>query len=171
MTVVEGIEGAQARLRAPAHRVNPRARRWWAVRSGLSTLVVLLPQLVAALVVADLTAPLLLTSGVTLVIGLAHLLVVPRWRYSLHRWEVTADAVHTLSGWLRLEWRIAPISRIQTVDTDQGPLQRVFSLSSVTVTTASASGALHIDGLDTDEAAALAHRLTEVTEAAGGDAT
>lgn len=160
-----------AHLRPPAHRVNPRARRWWAVRSGLGSLGVLVPQIVVALVVPGLTVPLLITAGVTLAVGVAHLVVVPRWRFSLHRWEVTDDAVHTLSGWLRLEWRIAPISRIQTVDTDQGPLQRAFSLSSVTVTTASASGALHIDGLDTDEAAALAHRLTEVTEAIGGDAT
>lgn len=168
---VTDAEPGEARLRAPAHRVNLRARRWWAVRSGITTLLVLLPQLVGALVVAELTAPLLLTGAVTLVVGVVHLLVVPRWRYAVHRWEVTDDAVHTLSGYLRLEWRIAPISRIQTVDTDQGPLQRAFSLSSVTVTTASASGALHIDGLDTDEAAALAHRLTEVTEAVGGDAT
>jgi uncharacterized protein len=171
MTVSEADERPGSRLRPPAHQVNPRARRWWAVRSALTTLVLLVPQLVVAVAVDRLTTPLLVTGAVTLVLGVAHLLVVPRWRYSLHRWEVTDDAVHTLSGWLRLEWRIAPISRIQTVDTDRGPLQRAFSLSSVTVTTASASGALRIEGLDTDEAAALAHRLTEVTEAIGGDAT
>ena len=159
------------RLRAPAHRVSPRARSWWALRSGIGTLVVLLPQVVAALVFPPYATLLLVTGAVTLVVGVVHLIVAPRVRYALHRWEVTDDAVHTLSGWLRLEWRIAPISRVQTVDTDRGPLQRAFGLSSVTVTTASASGALTIDGLDAGAAAELADRLTRVTETLGGDAT
>lgn len=158
-------------LRAPAHRVSPRARRWWALRSGLATLVVLLPQVVLAVVLPGYARLLLVTGVVTLVVGVVHLLVVPRARFALHRWEVTDDAVHTLSGWLRLEWRIAPITRVQTVDTDRGPLQRAFGLSSVTVTTASASGALTIDGLDADAAVELADRLTRVTETLGGDAT
>jgi len=159
------------RLRAPAHRVSPRARSWWALRSALGTLILLVPQAVAAFVVPEVADVLLATGLATLLVGVAHLLVVPRARFALHRWEMTDDAVHTLSGWLRLEWRIAPISRVQTVDTDRGPLQRAFGLSSVTVTTASASGALTIDGLDADAAVALADRLTRVTETLGGDAT
>lgn len=162
------------RLRLPAHRVAPRAIRWWTVRSALTGALVLVPQLVAA---AGLSAAgrdpsvLLATSAVTLVVGLAHLLVVPRWRFRVHRWEATTDAVHTLTGWVRREWRIAPVARIQTVDTHQGPLQRAFGLSSVTVTTASSHGSLHLDGLDARAARALAHDLTAAAEAAGGDAT
>ncbi|MDD7965530.1 PH domain-containing protein [Actinomycetospora lemnae] len=160
-----------ARLRTPAHRVSPRARRWWALRSAIGTLVVLAPQVVAAALWPRVADVLLVTGGLTLVVGVAHALVVPRVRYALHRWEITDDAVHTLSGWLRLEWRIAPISRVQTVDTDRGPLQRAFGLSSVTVTTASSSGALTIDGLDAGDAVVLADRLTRATEHLGGDAT
>jgi uncharacterized protein len=159
------------RLRTPAHQVSPRARHWWALRSGLSTLGWLVPQAAVAWFFPAYEALMLLTGVVTVVLGVAHLLVVPRVRYARHRWEVTADAVHTLSGWLRLEWRIAPISRVQTVDTDRGPLQRAFGLSSVTVTTASSSGALTIDGLDADDAVTLAERLTRATEHHGGDAT
>ncbi len=164
-------EPGTQRLRAPAHRVSPRARAWWALRSAVGTVVLLVPQVVAAFVLPEVADVLLVTGVVTLVVGVVHLLVVPRVRYRLHRWEVTDDAVHTLSGWLRLEWRIAPISRIQTVDTDRGPLQRLFGLSSVTVTTASSSGALAIDGLDAGAAVDLADRLTRVTETLGGDAT
>jgi membrane protein YdbS with pleckstrin-like domain len=166
-----GAGAPTGQLRAPAHRVSPRARRWWALRSGLTTLAVGVPQVVLAVVLPAYAALMLLTGVLTIIVGVAHLLVVPRVRYALHRWEVTDDAVHTLAGWLRLEWRIAPISRVQTVDTDRGPLQRAFGLSSVTVTTASSSGALTIDGLDADDAVALADRLTRVTETLGGDAT
>ena len=157
-------------LRSPAHRVSPRARRWWALRSGLTTVAVLVPQVVVAVVLPAYARLLLLTEVATLVLGVAHLLVVPRVRYALHRWEVTDDAVHTLSGWLRLEWRIAPITRVQTGDTDRGPLQRALGLASVTVTTASSSGALTIGGLDADDALGLAERLTRATESVG-DAT
>ena len=46
-------------------------------------------------------------------------LAVPPLRFRIHRWEITDEAVYTLSGWLVREWRIAPISRVQTVDTEQ----------------------------------------------------
>ncbi len=88
-----------------------------------------------------------------------------------HRWETTPEAVHAASGWLLQEWRVAPLSRVQTVDTQRGPPQQRFGLASVTVTTASARGAIVIDGLDDAEAVDLVGRLTETTQAIPGDAT
>jgi len=162
------------RLRPPAQRVDPRAIRWWTVRSAIGGVLTLLPQLAgtAALAVVGLDGTVLLvTAAVTVVLAVVHLLVVPRVRFRVHRWEVTPEAVHTLAGWIRREWRIAPVARVQTVDTDQGPLQRLFGLSSVTVTTASSAGALRLDGLDAEVAARLALELTAAAQAAGGDAT
>jgi uncharacterized protein len=162
------------RLRPPAQRVDPRAIRWWTVRSAIGGVLVLLPQLAgaAALAAVGLNGTVLLvTAAVTVVLAVVHLLVVPRVRFRVHRWEVTPEAVHTLAGWIRREWRIAPVARVQTVDTDQGPLQRLFGLSSVTVTTASSAGALRLDGLDAEVAARLALELTAAAQAVGGDAT
>src|SRR3712207_4030266 len=73
--------------------------------------------------------------------------VVPAWKYAVHRWEVTDTAVYTQVGWWTRERRIAPMSRIQTVDYSEGAIERLFALTSVTVTTASAAGALQISGL------------------------
>lgn len=72
---------------------------------------------------------------------------------------------------ITVEQRIAPISRVQTVDTERGALSRLFGLSTVTVTTASAKGELRIEGLDRDVAARIVHDLTVVTAASEGDAT
>ena len=99
------------------------------------------------------------------------MLVVPRLLYRIHRWEITDEAVYTLSGWLVREWRIAPISRVQTVDTQHGPLQQLLKLASVTVTTASAKGPVTIRGLAEEHAAELARVLTATTQATPGDAT
>jgi len=101
--------------------------------------------------------------------------VAPCWRYRVHRWEVSLDtgtpAVYTRSGWLVQERRIAPISRVQTVDTHRGPLERLFGLADVTVTTASSAGAVRIVALDIDVADRLVAQLTDVAAIGDLDAT
>lgn len=97
--------------------------------------------------------------------------VVPTWRFRTHRWEVSATAVYTQQGWWARERRIAPMSRVQTVELSQGLLERVFSLATVTVTTASAAGPLEIEGLDQAVAAPLVEELTRRAEDITGDAT
>ncbi|GAA2347385.1 PH domain-containing protein [Saccharopolyspora halophila] len=159
------------RLRPPRNRVEKRAIGWWTVQA----LILVLPPLVA-LIVLGVVLPaarfwLLLGAVVVLALGIAYVVVMPQWRFRVHRWEVTDDAVYTAAGWLLQEWRIAPMSRIQTVDTERGPLQQLFGLSSVTVTTASAAGPLSIDGLDHLQAKDIVEQLTATTQATPGDAT
>jgi membrane protein YdbS with pleckstrin-like domain len=156
-------------LRPPAHQVSPRAVRWWQLRDLITVLVLLVPQVVAELVFG--TGWLIATAILTAVIGAAYVLLVPPLLFRIHRWEITDEAVYTLSGWLVREWRIAPISRVQTVDTEHGPLQQLLKLASVTVTTASAKGPVTIRGLDAADAAELARTLTATTQAMPGDAT
>ena len=105
-----------------------------------------------------------LALAITAVLAAAHVTVMPRWRYAVHRWETAPHAVYTQSGWFDQERRIAPISRIQTVDTERGPLEQLFGLSNVTVTTASAAGALEINGLDRAVADRLVDELTAATQ-------
>ena len=137
---------------------RPPGCSWWS-----SPLVVLL-----VLVGTAWTVGLL---AVTVAAGAAYVVAVPPWLYRISRWEVTDRAVYTLHGWLVREWRIAPISRVQTVDTQRGPLQQLLGLADVTVTTASARGAVRIRGLAADDAAELARVLTATTHATPGDAT
>jgi hypothetical protein len=156
-------------LRPPAHRVDPRALRWWTVRALLAVGAAVLVQIVA---LATTGAGWLVgTLVATVVVGGGYAIVMPRWRYRVHRWEADEEAVYTLAGWLRLDWRVAPISRIQTIDTARDPLQRLFGLATVTVTTASSAGPVKIEGLDAGAAAQLSRRLTEITQSHPGDAT
>ncbi|WP_246018725.1 PH domain-containing protein [Saccharothrix australiensis] len=159
----------QLRLRAPRHRVSRKAVTLWTLHAVIGWAVLLAPQLVV--LVFNRTPWQVGLVVATLAAGTAHTLVMPRWRYRVHRWEATPDAVYTLAGWLNQEWRIAPVSRIQTVDTKRGPLQQLLGLSTVTVTTASAAGPVLIEGLDQDEAVRLADELTTTTQATPGDAT
>ena len=101
----------------------------------------------------------------------AEILVVPTGRYLVHRWQVTADAVYTLEGWLSRKWQIVPVTRIQGIDVEIGPLQRLLGLATIRVTTASSEGKVEIEGLDATIAQATVDRLREVTAATPGDAT
>jgi membrane protein YdbS with pleckstrin-like domain len=158
-------------LREPAHRVSPRAIGFWTVSALLGDATVVVAALVAWLVVPDVPG---WAGLVVLLVGLlavAHVVLMPRIRYRVHRWEVTDTAVHTRAGWLGRESRIAPLSRVQTVDSRQGALMRVFGLASITVTTASAAGPITVDCLDAATAREVVARLTAITSATAGDAT
>lgn len=158
-------------LRDPAHRVSPRAVAFWTVRALPGWLVILAGQ--SLWFMASRGHPVLRSGAIalTVLLAAAHLIVMPRWRYRVHRWEVTGTAVYTQSGWLSQERRIAPISRVQTVDTERGPLEQLFGLANVTVTTASAAGPLRVAGLDRATAEDLVAGLTELTSRSEGDAT
>lgn len=158
-------------LRPPAELVSPRARTMWAVQGVIATVVFLAAGVAAWLAFHPDTRLKLLGIVVIAVVFVITVLVAPALRYRIHRWEVTADAVYTQRGLLTIEQRIAPISRVQTVDSERGVLERIFGLSSVTVTTASAKGELRIEGLDAEVADRIVRDLTVVTAASEGDAT
>jgi membrane protein YdbS with pleckstrin-like domain len=161
----------EVRLRPPGNRVDRRAVPYWLTTELVSALVPAAALAVLAAFVAPARPWLLLAMWVVLAFGVPYGVVAAIWRYRVHRWEITEDAVYTRTGWLWQEWRIAPMSRIQTVDTARGPVERLFRLASVTVTTASAAGPIEIHGLDVVLAADLAARLTEAAQANRGDAT
>lgn len=171
MTATSTPPSVPRRLRSPQHRIERRAILWWTLQSLLFA-VPILAGAIAAYVFFESARPWLVVA----IVGAALLTVVlvvvePWWRYAVHRWEATDEAVYARTGWLVREWRIAPISRIQTVDAVRGPLEQLLGLSTLRVTTASSQGAITIGGLDEDVAAEVAERLGEITQLTPGDAT
>ncbi|GAA3663517.1 PH domain-containing protein [Nonomuraea antimicrobica] len=158
-------------LRPPRNRADPRAVPWWTVQ----WLILMVPVAGAAVAAYWMFTERALWLGVVAGVFAAGCLVLavvgPRASYRVERWEVTDQAVYTRKGWLTHTWRVAPMSRIQRVDTARGPVQRLFGLADVTVTTASSAGAVKIEALDHEVAAELAERLTAITQATPGDAT
>jgi membrane protein YdbS with pleckstrin-like domain len=159
---------ANPTLRDPAHQVSVKAPVLWAIGAALRSVVLLVAVVVAGVFWVDVPwwayPPLVVLLG-------GYVVVMPRVRYRIHRWESTDTAVYTQTGWLSRERRIAPMSRVQTVDFEQGPIDRLLGLASVTVTTASAAGPLQISAIDKPVADRLVDDLTRRTEAEAGDAT
>ena len=157
-------------LREPSERVSPRARLMWTVEAVANSVFTLGVYVVVGLAWDAVPFTWWLVAGLA-VVALAYIVLMPRWRYAVHRWEITDTAVYTQTGWWARESRIAPMSRIQTVDHAEGAVSRLFRLSTVTVTTASAAGALEIAGLDRTRALELVDELTLKADAVPGDAT
>lgn len=162
-------------LREPANLVSAKAPSYWRLKAAIGFVIE------AAIMIAiwwavgrfagidawwrhALLAVLLASSAIEVI-------AAPPIRYRIHRWEVTDEAVYTRRGWISREQRIAPLARVQTVDTKQGALMRYFGLSSITVTTASSAGAIQIDCLDDEVAHRVVAELTEITAATEGDGT
>jgi membrane protein YdbS with pleckstrin-like domain len=143
----------------------------WAVSAALGWILPIAAQVVWLILLPRPGWLHLTVAAVTVVLMALHVFVVPVWRYRVHRWEISPQAAFTRSGWLIQQRRIAPISRVQTVDTYRGPIDRMFKVANVTVTTASSAGAVHIRALDNDVADRVVEQLTDIAALGAEDAT
>ncbi len=158
-------------LAEPAWRPSTKAKLLWALQNTLGVLMSIVA-LVVWVVLDEDHRGWQLAVGLTLAaLAVLAVVVIPVWRYAVHRWEVTDEAVYTRVGWLDQESRVAPISRVQTVDSERGPLERMLGLATVTVTTASSAGAVKISALDLPIAEEAVRRLTAIAAQHHGDAT
>ncbi|WP_194827166.1 PH domain-containing protein [Nocardia sp. XZ_19_231] len=158
-------------LAEPAWRPSSKAKLLWALENAIGVVVLFAALVVWAVLDEDRRDWQVLAGLAIVVLAVLVVVVIPVWRYAVHRWEVTDDAVYTRVGWLDQESRVAPISRVQTVDTERGPLERILGLATVTVTTASSAGAVKIGALDLPVAEETVLRLTAIAAQHRGDAT
>jgi membrane protein YdbS with pleckstrin-like domain len=167
----EMTETEPVKLRPPRHRVERRAILLWTLHALIETVCVVGGLGLTYVLVHSWRPWLGPVLTIVTILAAVNVLIMPTQRYLVHRWEYTDQAVYALKGWLDREWRIAPVSRIQTIDTVTGPLQQLLGLATIKVTTASREGGISITGLDAEVAAEAARRLTEITQITPGDAT
>jgi membrane protein YdbS with pleckstrin-like domain len=108
-------------------------------------------------------------------LGFLHVVIAvgirPRIKHRIYRWEITAEAAYTRTGWLTQTWTLVPISRIQTVDVTRGVVQQMFGLATVAVLTASSQGTVRIWHLEHDVAQRVADDLARRAELVRDQAT
>ena len=155
----------------PANPPSRKAPVVWAIGAAIPWLVLVVGQLVW-FVLDSRQSWLHIAAAAATALGIVVFVIIgPLWRYRVHRWDISPQAVYTRSGWLVQERRIAPISRVQTVDTYRGPVDRLFGLANVTVTTASSAGAVRIVALDSEVADRVVAQLTDIAALGAEDAT
>ncbi len=165
-----------APVRDPAWSLSRSAIGLWVTEGVISSLLLGLgAALFAIFVPADAPGlfPVLrwLVPAVVAVYAVVAIGIRPWLRYRVHRWEVTGEAVYTLTGWLTRTWTLVPISRIQTVDVTRGVLQQLFGLATVAVLTASSQGTVRVLHLEADVAQRVADDLARRAELVRDEAT
>ncbi|WP_148290973.1 PH domain-containing protein [Halorhabdus tiamatea] len=100
------------------------------------------------------------------ILGIGHVLLLYRsWRY-----EVREDALSLERGVITHVKTVVPFVRVQHIDTNRGPIDRLLGLSSLVVYTAGSRGAdVTIAGLTPDDAEDLQDRLKLLAKESTGD--
>lgn len=94
---------------------------------------------------------------VVFVLELLETLISPFFRYNRYRYRLSDEEVQVKEGYLFLEHTIVPISRLHKINIESGPIDRLFGLASVEITTA--GGDITINFLKKQTAEQIAEKL------------
>lgn len=141
--------------------LHGRVRVQWSVRA-LIFAAVLAGIAYGATVLLDFSAATLIVGGafaLVATLGIVYAVALyRRWRFDLE-----ADALYLVRGVVTHVETAVPYVRVQHVDTQRTPLDRLLGISRVVVYTAGSRGAdVTIPGLTVDRARALRNELREL---------
>ncbi len=155
---------------AEFHSLDPRTVNLWRL-TYLITFGIFLLIMLAVAVTIGLAAPaariwMAAGWGMLATICLWFCFWFPRRYYHSWRWRLDAKVLELRHGRLVEHTRLIPLARLQHVDLERGPLERIFGLASLIIHTAGTHAATtRIPGLEAEEAARLRDHLVEI----GGD--
>ncbi|HEX5871894.1 MAG TPA: PH domain-containing protein, partial [Longimicrobium sp.] len=142
--------------------LDPRVINLWRVSGAVWTLIWTAAMGGAA---ALLEWPLALMIPIAL-LGIAWTVWVPAASYRHYAYQVGDVDVRVMHGWWTRSVAVVLHSRIQHVDTRQGPVERMMGLATVVVFTAGSVGAMvAIPGVAAAEAEALRDLLARLSGA------
>lgn len=96
---------------------------------------------------------------VLIVAGLA-IARVPLRRYHAKGYQMGGDRLRIVRGLLFRSDTVVPFGRVQHIDVDQGPLERLYGLATLTVHTAGThNSSVHLPGLANDDAVAMREEI------------
>jgi membrane protein YdbS with pleckstrin-like domain len=138
-------------MREPQQRLPRAALTYWRAQAVVVGLA--LPVAVGSTLGLPWALPALLVAVLAGWLGPA--VLWNRWRYEIREEEI--DLRH---GLLTVKRTLVPIRRVQHVETETGPVQNLFELSTVSVHTA--AGSTKIPALHRGEAEAVRRRVGEL---------
>ena len=89
--------------------------------------------------------------------------VFPKIYYDHYRYFISEDRVDVRRGIIFLTHTVVPLERIHQVEVVSGPINRMYGLADVSITTA--GGVAKIEYLETEEAERIADELNAIVDA------
>lgn len=93
------------------------------------------------------------------VILAVYLLASPEVMYRRYRYRIDEDKLEVRKGVIFITHEMVPIERIHQVDVKEGPINRIFGLANLEITTA--GGIVTVEFLKTDVAESIASKLND----------
>jgi len=165
------MEAGKNPLQDPVQRITPRAIRAWQWSAAFGNLIWFTPPAVAVLLFPAEAAwyrlALLLLLFLSLAIWLAGTFWLPWMRWKRWRYDIDRNEIDLKHGILVVRRTLIPLSRVQHVDTRQGPVLRHYRLADVTISTAATTH--EIPALDIEVADQVRDRISRFARLAEDD--
>jgi len=154
---------------APPHHLAPSAVALWRTQRFLRLGLMGLPLYGAMAAGLSTVAPMwvgIVLAGMLFAFSLLMAVAWPPLQYDAYRYAVREHDLLVQSGVVYRRWSSVPLSRIQHVDTRQGPMERLFGVQRLLVYTAAGVSADGVIPALTEPAAAA---LRDALSRRGGD--
>lgn len=106
-------------------------------------------------------------AGIWLIYAIISVLIIPRVRHRVWRYEVHEHEIDLQFGLFVIKRVLIPMVRVQHVDTHQGPLLRRYKLASIEISTAATKH--EIPALDLEEADLLRDHISKLARVTDDD--
>ena len=93
------------------------------------------------------------------VLLLLHTLISPYFRFHRYRYQITEEFIDVREGYIFVDRQLVPLERLHKMQTNRGPIDRMFRVAKVTVTTA--GGDVTLRFLDEEKADYIAESLSK----------
>ena len=93
------------------------------------------------------------------VLILADVLISPYFRYHRYRYSINEECIDIIEGYLFVKRNIVPIERLHKLQTKRGPVDQMFGVEKVVVTTG--GGDVTISFLEVEKAEQIAESLRQ----------
>ncbi len=145
----------------PKNNIAKNAVKAWRITASIYVAFIWLLIIAGAVLTFIFDLPYIYSS-ISLLIGLVVLFIfvylIPKLRYRRWRYEIFEQEIYIQHGILIVTRTIIPMIRVQHVDTEQGPILKMYKLATVSISTAATTH--QIPALNEDDASSLRDRIS-----------
>lgn len=138
-------------------KLDPRAKKCMMVNSIIAWAIILVVAIILDFVLIKAKVWCIIIALVLVLLAALDIFIVPGVRYERYRYILNDNVIRVREGFLWIKETIVPIERLHKIQVYQGPIDRIFKLSAVRVTTAGGDGVIKF--LPDEEAEKIAEAL------------
>ncbi len=159
------------RIEKPKESLDPNAHKVWRI-NGLITFVIFLMVTVGFFIVRHFFFDMpqmigFILLGLSIFLAILNIVIIPPIRMIYWGYEIKEEEIDIQYGIIIIKRTLIPMQRIQHVDTEHGPIMRLFNLATLSVSTA---GTTHkIPALKYEDAVNLRQKISALAQVSEED--